>query len=75
MLDLDHQNSGDSQEFRQVAGLQRTCHQADRRKRRGVVKAKRAAGSGNFIDAATRVVGDRDRNIKPAHSSAPTPDF
>jgi hypothetical protein len=62
---------GDRSEFREVIGLHRTCQYADDRKRRGVVKAKRATGGGNFIDATSCVVFDRDRNINSAHCIAP----
>jgi len=52
-------------------GLDRTVRSLTRRERPAVMKAKRAAGCGNLIDATSCVVRDRDRDIDSAHCVAP----
>src|ERR1700730_18315404 len=75
VFDLNRQNPGNIPEFHQVIGLHRTRQYADQRERRAVMKAKRAAGCGDLIDATSCVVRDRDRDIDSAHCVAPALGF
>ena len=75
VFDLNRQNPGNSPEFHQVIGLHRTRQYADQGERRAVMKAKRAAGCGDLIDATSCVVRDRDRDIDSAHWVAPALGF
>lgn len=70
VFDLDRQDPGNSPESHQVVGLHRTRQYADQRERRAVVKAKRATSSGDFMDATSCILRDRDRDIDSAHNVA-----
>ena len=70
-LDLDRNDTGDSPELRESRELHRPRQYADTRERRGVVKSKGAARGRDLVNAVSRVLRDRDRNIDSVHCMPP----